>query len=225
MGEWLARQRELARERGLTPLADTTVRAYIRMARFRHAHPDLAGAYLALEPWGLCAALTLPREVLAEYAKAGVPLKSGDRSPLADATVRELRWGARLARAKGIELPAEPEPVLPERRAPVSLAETIHRETQLLRQAGRLDTGQIEEVIGAVLEKAGVRALETTRRQIAVAIADAADASARAPAPSDRRTPAGAEVAERLEALIPAAGRAVALICAAVGRRAGRLSG
>lgn len=226
-GEWLEQQRTLARERGLTPLAETTVRAYIRMAHFRHAYPDLAGAYLSLAPWGLCAVLTLPRETLQDFARNGVPLRSGGRSPLADATVRQLRWGARWARAKakGVELPAEPErsAAASGARAPVS-ADPVQAAIVLLQQAGRLSPGQVEDIIGAVLEGAGVAPEDererTTRRQVLAGLATGA------------RALTEAELADAVEQLVPisetaAPGdregrlrlrRAIARLCAAIAR-------
>jgi hypothetical protein len=232
--DWLARERDLALQRGLPPLVDTTARAYIRMARFRHEYPDLAPTYLQLDPWAVCAVLTLPHETLRDFARHGVPTQDGTRVPLPEATVRQLRWAAKdvRARATGVELPPDPGP---KPRAPVS-ADPVEQAVALIRQAGRLDLGQIETVIGAVLDVAGVKAPPATRREIAVTIAGAAaaphDGQTGAPAP-DRRTPAALpQVAETLESVVgvsddaegPADAetlgrlrRALARICAGIG--------
>jgi hypothetical protein len=223
--DWLSGVQEALRARGLTPLGEASVRAYMRMARFRRHHPDLAGVYLGLDPWALCAVLTLPRPALEEFARAGVPLKNGARAPISDATVQQLRWAARRARAAAKGLPPPPDPAP---KAPAG--DPVSQAIALLEKAGRLDESQLERMIGAVLNAAGVRVPQTTRRQIAVTLAAAGEERPEARPAPDRHALAVAETLEKLVLIsasatgwIDAATRervrhALALLCAAVAR-------
>jgi hypothetical protein len=180
---WLAEQRRLAQERGVEPLSERAVRLYLQAARFRARHaPELAAAYLQLEPSALREVAALPAAVLEQFRQEGVPTAGGRRVPLGEATTRQFAWAARHARAvlRGEPAPA-PDTAPAEAPAPQPPAlapqEEFAKAMEHLLRAGPLTLEQVEclveTAVSAVTAGAPEETARTTRCLLAEAVVEA----------------------------------------------------
>jgi hypothetical protein len=152
---WLREQQRLAHERGVEALSERTVRRYLQAARFRQRHsPEVAATYLMLEPSALREVATLPEEVLREYARDGVPLASGARVPLGDATTRQLAGAARASRTGGDPAPRPARAAEPPAPSPDEEFEAAVRH---LARAGKLSADKVERLIEIIVDSVADR--------------------------------------------------------------------
>ncbi len=98
--EWLARQRTEAGKKGLSALSDNTARNYMRLAEFVGKNPQTSVDFSKLKPSTLLPILTLPDNIVSDFAAHGVPTASGRRKALANATANDVQWAAKRARAE-----------------------------------------------------------------------------------------------------------------------------
>ncbi len=136
---WLESQRDRAVAEGLPAMSERTARDYMALARFRTVIGVRFPELMHLDPACLYPIIRLPEEEIARLVQEGIELPTGERSPVAAATSRQIKSAVK----KTASAPA-PTP---------SRAETFRKAMEMLKSLGGLTEAEQAEVAELVPAK------------------------------------------------------------------------